>query len=100
MVGLNTKVNWLVCYDIADRKRLVRVFKLLKSNGIPIQYSVFLVRASPAEMERLEQKITRLIDPRADDVRAYRIADREPKIEIGPPLLIDGTLIGCGLQSL
>ena len=100
MVGLNSPANWLVCYDISEPRRLARVFRLLKKHGIPIQYSVFLVAATPVEISQLEQQIAKLINPLADDVRAYRIAERQPLTAIGQPLLADGVLIGWGLNSL
>lgn len=30
----------LVCYDIRDPKRLLRVHRFLRSQGFPLQYSV------------------------------------------------------------
>jgi len=99
-VGLSTRLNWLVCYDIADHRRLVRVFKLLKKHGIPIQYSVFLVKASAEELSHLEQQVMRLINPAADDVRTYRIADAQPCVEIGRPLLAEDIVIGWGLTTV
>ena len=44
----NQTLPWLVTYDIADPRRLAQVFKRLKKEGIPVQYSVFAVDASAA----------------------------------------------------
>jgi CRISPR-associated protein Cas2 len=44
--------RYLVCYDIANAKRLRRVAKLLKSYGTRLQYSVF---ECPLDDLRLEQ---------------------------------------------
>ena len=35
--------RYLVTYDIADPKRLSRLFRFMKKQGVPLQYSVFLV---------------------------------------------------------
>jgi CRISPR-associated protein Cas2 len=88
-------VDWMVCYDIANPKRLARIFKLLKSHGVPIQYSVFLVRASVLEMQRIVAKIQTIICDTEDDVRAYQIPAKNCRVLLGQALLPD-VLIGCG----
>ncbi|MCF8208804.1 MAG: CRISPR-associated endonuclease Cas2 [Rhodoferax sp.] len=99
-MGLNTSANWVFCYDIADKKRLSRIFRLLKSNGIAIQYSVFLVRANLSEINNLVSKIRTLIDTSRDDVRAYRLPSRTNLIMFGKPLFPEDMLFGCGIASL
>ncbi len=99
-MGLKPAANWVVCYDIADKKRLGRVFRLLKKNGIPIQYSIFLVCANNADMAALFKQISALIDPRADDVRSYRLTDLHHMVLLGHSLTPDGVLIGCGIAAL
>jgi CRISPR-associated protein Cas2 len=71
-MSLHEVTGWIVCYDISHRKRLAAVHRHLKKKGLPLQYSVFLVQASAAGMHRITDEIGALIDPRADDVRAYR----------------------------
>ena len=72
-MSLHQSTQWLVTYDIANPRRLAQVFKYLKKKGIPIQYSVFSVSASPAQMATLMAGITSLINSKQDDVRAYRL---------------------------
>jgi CRISPR-associated protein Cas2 len=67
------KTAWLVLYDISHPRRLARVFKVLKKEGVPVQYSVFAVDASAVEMAGLMVRIAALIDEKEDDVRAYRL---------------------------
>jgi CRISPR-associated protein Cas2 len=64
---------WLVTYDIANPRRLTRVFKHLKKEGTPVQYSVFAVDANNAKMGALMAHISTLINAKEDDVRAYRL---------------------------
>ena len=65
--------NYLVCYDIRDEKRLVKVFKTMKKRGLHIQYSVFYCRLTWRELIELKEKLSNLIDERKDDVRVYPI---------------------------
>jgi CRISPR-associated protein Cas2 len=65
--------NYLVGYDISDPVRLRRVHRLLRSVAIPIQRSVFLVKLDQVGREQLTAKLSELIDPKADDVRLYRM---------------------------
>jgi CRISPR-associated protein Cas2 len=95
-MGLNTPANWLVCYDMKDPKRLTRVFKLLKTQGIPIQYSIFLVHASHRAIMQLEARICLLIDTKEDDVRVYFIPACSDTVVMGKPLIPEGILLGDG----
>ena len=79
-----SKARWqLVCYDIADPKRLRRVHKFLKEEGIPLQYSVFLVRTTPTERQALLEKLQQFIDERQDDLRIYPISSTLEFIALG-----------------
>lgn len=80
-------VPWLVTYDIADPRRLARVFKRLKKEGIPVQYSVFAVDASAQKMGVLMAVLATLIDGKADDVRAYRLPDDGWRATLGEAIL-------------
>jgi CRISPR-associated protein Cas2 len=65
--------NFLLCYDIADPKRLGRVHRCLKKHGLPVQYSVFTADLNRLQVESLLEQCTRLIDLREDDVRCYTL---------------------------
>lgn len=65
------KANYLVCYDIADHKRLGRVLKLMKGKGIHLQYSVFHCVLTWDELANLKEKLSCIINHKEDDVRIY-----------------------------
>ena len=90
--------RWLVCYDIRDPKRLGRVFRLLKKNGVPVQYSVFLVHASGRQIHKLLLELSQKIDPRSDDVRAYGLPARPQFDTIGLSMLPTNVLPALSLQ--
>ena len=86
-MGQNTPAHWLVAYDIGDKKRLSRIFKVMKKEGIPIQYSLFFVRASPQKMDALMTLLGQLIDKNQDDIRAYRVPQSPWQATLGQPIL-------------
>ena len=53
----------LLAYDVSDPKRLRKVHKTLTAWGKPVQYSVFRVRATGRELERLRFELARLLEP-------------------------------------
>ncbi len=83
----NQTLPWLVTYDIADPRRLAQVFKRLKKEGIPVQYSVFAVDASATKMGTLMAALATLIDSQADDVRAYRLPEDGWRATLGEAIL-------------
>lgn len=70
--------SYLIAYDIRDPKRLGRIHRYLKRIGLALQYSVFVVRLTDRQLDRVMMALSRRIDARCDDVRAYPVpADPE-----------------------
>ena len=83
------KANYLVCYDIADERRLTRVYALMKQQGIHVQYSVFHCRLTWPELVELKRRLQDIIDEREDDVRVY-------PLPAAPRIMV----LGCGDRVL
>ena len=49
------KSPYLVCYDIADEKRLTRIYRLMKGRGLHIQYSVFYCVLTWQELKKTKK---------------------------------------------
>lgn len=62
------RTTYLVCYDIANDKRLRRVFKTCRNFGDHLQYSVFECELNPAEKIELERALTEIIHHDEDQV--------------------------------
>ncbi len=77
--------KFLVCYDVRDSKRLQRVYRLLKSWGIHLQYSVFFCNLNRNEIQALMRELEGIIEAGEDDIRFYPLPSK-PQIEI----------LGCG----
>jgi CRISPR-associated protein Cas2 len=66
---------WLVCYDIAEPRRLARVGRAVREFAVPLQYSVYWARLDRGGLAEALAQIARRIDPRRDDVRLYPLPE-------------------------
>ena len=89
----SVRASWLICYDIADPKRVVRLHRFIKCFAQPVQRSVFFFEGSRADMARRLQDIAALIDPRDDDVRAYPIPNPVRLHRLGRGTMPSGVLL-------
>ena len=72
--------EYLVCYDIADAKRLRKVAKVVYGYALGGQKSVLETPLEKRDIEALVQKLEVLIDPEVDKVNIVRFK--------GEPLLL------------
>jgi len=70
-MALTQPKAWLIAYDIADKRRLSRLHRFIKSRAVPVQYSVFYFEGSSAQVGRFLGEIETYINVKQDDVRAY-----------------------------
>jgi CRISPR-associated protein Cas2 len=66
----------LLTYDIADDRRRLRVWKLLRGYGVAVQESVFLLDLTAPRWSALEVAVRRIADPAADDIRIWPLCER------------------------
>jgi CRISPR-associated protein Cas2 len=62
------RTTYLVCYDIADDKRLRKVFKTCVNFGDHLQFSVFECDLNPSEKIELETTLSEIINHDEDQV--------------------------------
>lgn len=70
----------LVTYDVAvdtpaGRRRLRRVAKVCEAFGQRVQQSVFECTLNPGQLEILRHRLTRIIEPKEDSLRFYRLLE-------------------------
>ena len=71
--------TYIVCYDVADPKRLRRVFKVCKDFGQHIQFSVFECDLTPSEKLQFEEKLGDEIKREEDQVLFIRLGPAEQR---------------------
>ena len=89
--------SYLVCYDIADEKRLRKVFKTMRNYGDHIQFSVFECPLDETRLARLKAELEETINRDEDQVLFVTLGpesgDASLRIEaIGRPY----TTVACG----
>jgi len=85
------RIRWLVTYDVADPRRLRKVYRLLRGYGDWMQLSVFRCDLNERERLLLERRLEDLIHPGEDQVLFVRAGPVEGRGEdsfttLGKPL--------------
>ena len=88
----NRQTPWLVCYDIADPRRLGRVHRELSRNAVPLQYSVFFAVSHRRNVARILERVADKIDCKSDDLRAYPLMIQGRHQFLGTGILSDGVI--------
>lgn len=83
----------IIAYDIADKKRLQRVHRLVKAHAIPLQYSVYLAQMTPTQCNKLIAELKLQINDSQDDIRIYPLPKKPNWASWGKPIMPDGLLL-------
>jgi CRISPR-associated protein Cas2 len=75
------RTTYLVCYDIANDKRLRRTFKTCRNFGDHLQFSVFECDLNPAEKIELETTLNQIIKQDEDQVLFVSLGPAEGRGE-------------------
>lgn len=60
--------SYLICYDIADDKRLRKVFRTMRDFGDHLQFSVFECQLTPIDLARCRATLSDIINHAHDQV--------------------------------
>jgi len=71
--------NYLICYDIADKKRLVKVRKVVYSYALSGQKSALEAPLNKKLLKELIEKLNAIIDKEADKINIIPFS-KEPLI--------------------
>ena len=87
---------YLIAYDIANPRRLSRVHRTLKKQGLPVQYSVFTVVIKRKALLRLLESLNALIKSSEDDIRCYRLPERADIKTLGRQFFPEDVMLFTG----
>ena len=85
--------RWLLAHDIRDKKRLQKVWRYLRQEGVRLQYSVYLLAGTRHQVEAHIERLRELIDARADDVRIYPLTENTRIWGLGTQFNDDGNTL-------
>ncbi len=69
--------SYLICYDIADARRLRQVFKLMRGFGDHLQFSVFECQLTAQDLVRCRTQLARVIHHGDDQVLFVELGPSE-----------------------
>jgi CRISPR-associated protein Cas2 len=64
-------MKWVVCFDIKDDKKRKIIGDMLGEYGVRVQRSVFEIEITDTKLEKILEKIERMIDNKEDSLRFY-----------------------------
>lgn len=83
----------LICYDIADPKRLRRAFRDLRDVALPVQKSVFVADLTQAELDRVWRQLGEYLDPAEDKLQAFALRDAAKPRSLGRAVALADTWV-------
>lgn len=80
----------VVCYDIQDDRRRIKIHQTLQDYGQWVQYSVFECDLTPARFQQLKARLKRLLGKaKEDSIRFYFLCQacqkRQERLGARPP---------------
>ena len=77
------KIYFIIAYDITERKRLQRLQRLVSTQFLQLQYSVYYGSMTRKHMDAFITAMQKIIDPSDDDLRVYEVEPLEHSFVIG-----------------
>lgn len=85
--------HYLICYDIANPKRLGKVHRRIVKHAAFVQYSVYYFNGAKEDLDELLIELEMLIEDKEDDIRAYSVEPLKRAIQVGRSWLPEGILL-------
>jgi len=68
------ETQYIIAYDISDKKRLRKVHKLVEEYAVRVQRSVFSAPFTTVLLKELVQRLKKIINTKQDDIRIYPLS--------------------------
>lgn len=84
--------QYLIGYDIADPKRLQRIYRRMTHYATPIQYSVFLFEGTDKLLKACLDDVMAIFQKKEDDLRVYPLPANCAQWHLGKPSFPEGII--------
>ncbi|HEK25468.1 MAG TPA: CRISPR-associated endonuclease Cas2 [Hydrogenobaculum sp.] len=74
-------MKFVICYDIANNKRLQKVSKFLEKRAIRVQYSIFEMEGDKKIIKEIMKDLEDLIDKEQDRIYIFQLENQENNIK-------------------
>ena len=85
-------MQYLIGYDIADPKRLQRIYRRMTKYATPIQYSIFLFEGSEKLLTECLTEVMQIFHKKEDDLRIYPLPHNCSQWRLGKASLPQGII--------
>ena len=82
-MGESSRTLYLVCYDVANNRRLYRVRRYLAGYRVGGQKSFFECWLTPAELDEVCRTLAEMLDVEADRAHIFQLDQRMPRDYLG-----------------
>lgn len=72
-MGRAKRILQIIAYDVQDDRRRLKVSTILEKYGKRVNFSVFECMFTPAQLKRVREKLSALIDTGTDTILFYQI---------------------------
>lgn len=84
--------QYLIGYDIAEPKRLQRIYRRMTHYATPIQYSVFLFEGTEKLLKACLDDVMEIFQRKEDDLRVYPLSPNVSQWRLGKACLPEGII--------
>lgn len=74
---------FIIAYDISEKSRLQRLQRLVSTQFLQLQYSVYYGTMTPKRMDTFITAMQKIIHPHDDDLRIYEVEPLENSFVMG-----------------
>lgn len=84
--------QYLIGYDIAESKRLLKIHRRMIKYATPIQYSVFLLEGSEKLLKACLDEVMTVFHKKEDDLRVYPLPPNASQWQLGKSCFPEGII--------
>lgn len=69
-------MRYIISYDIREKRRLQKIYRLLSGYALPLQESVFIFVGDIRKFELMKIELCKIANLKQDDIRIYALGNQ------------------------